>query len=925
MSGPLSQPHGISPGQGYTPDQRSGSYQGNEGQDSMLTGAQGSTHAMLKGGPLQSFAGTIIQVAPHARSYTVRVGGEGNIQCRHGLNNPADVACLVNGAYVLVNMSPGNPYGVIYGFIPDGQGGGDAAALPDTVLIGGGALGLPSDMYDIYKNQDMAGGIGAVNDRTPTDNLPGDAGLISAAGVGLHVGLTSAVLRGTDICSIEVHALDSLLRTYGHNYEHFTAGSELRVFDDEGELHHVEYHAKFREEALGYLPGSEGSIKPFIDKPQTDWASDKGRFEPVNPNQAGVWRDMTARGYLGDIERKVVYRQSDKYKDTLHVYGDEDDPVALSDIHRLSTGAIHIRSAKEIILEKYVLLPAPVQLRMPDDGEGDWSENYMAAGALGEGDDPPEQKEYDVVEEHFNRRMGVLDEYLTYVRNWYGNLNFVAHKKDWRVTEESGKSDGWELKRSFNERMNIEGMKTSYWGGVAKVHKIDIDTRLKGVKYFESWSKVVLMDDGCILMEDGWGTQFSMIGGNVVISPPGDIVLNPGRRVVANCGWDFIARAKGSMDFTTTKGDIRMRADKNFHVLAGNNRDDQTGGILLESKAEVDLQDFSKIGEDAISSGIVFMSRKAPIIGFGTDIYFGTSGEGINTNDPGIILDANRDNRPVLMRGREVVQEGERLIGAYTRNGEKIDKYYYSSPEIWFNDSQMLVVDGAISSIGKGAGLFTEGNALVNKALITRKQLIAYGQVVCGTGMIARGTFTHIGADEKGSEMVGKVTEDPFDDIVNTVDTAFSDYESAMKEMKSFIKDLVDAITDYLEWEDSPAGDKLIKEMSFTLRTKEQYNVGNYTFYAAAWQRRLISGGGGQKWEEKPVKATVGDETYPFPGTEHYKEGDSFKVIKEVLFEYDKGVAAARGADGGDYKDAKAQEGESGTLNDWVVMASDKE
>ena len=65
-------------------------------------------------------------------------------------------------------------------------------------------------------------------------------------------------------------------------------------------------------------------------------------------------------------------------------------------------------------------------------------------------------------------------------------------------------------------------------------------------------------------------------------------MLMSGSRVVT-LAKEAIIRAKGSVDISSNENDVRIKAEKNMQLLAGNSG---SGGMLLESKGQGSIQGY---------------------------------------------------------------------------------------------------------------------------------------------------------------------------------------------------------------------------------------------------------------------------------------------------------------------------------------------
>jgi hypothetical protein len=915
MSDPLKNPHGISPG--LDSSRRSGAFVGSEVQSTMLDAGFGQAMWQKQQSFLPVYQGRIVEVIPFVAQYSVRVQGFQDFTCTHGMGGLSNVDCLKNGMGVIIVAFPGSCRGVIIARDPEVDPGGASSDLPGTVLLGGGPRGLAGSMYDTYKNQPDVGGITPPHRPGQTDNLPGDVGSFNQMDVGWLISFGMMLLRASDTAAIELHLQDALMRLHGYNYERFAAGYERRQVDDEGEIHDVEFGVKFPWEANGTtVKGAEA----FTVEPQEQWGAYKAGVEPKYPDQTGAWRIQTLRGYLGDMFRQQVLRQPDSRAGEPARYAKTGDgPVALSDVHYSANGAIHLRSAKEILLQKYVLLPAAEQVKLPDDNhEGDWRENYKASGVYGAGDDPGKQEEYKWGEITANKRTAVLDDYLAYVTNYVGPSNLVAHARDWSYPEEGTPSAGWPLDGGSIEPEKLNELRESYWAGVPSEFDVAIDARMSKTRYYKSSAKIVITDDGGITLEDAWGSSLQLCRGNIVLTCPGDIVMTPGRRLVGMGGLDVVIRAKNAIDLTASEGDVRVKAERNLHMLGGNESSPDLGGVLIESRAVQPKQDYARVGEKTVSSGVVLKAMNSQVTAFGQDIYLGATGTGGGNPDlPAIMLDASRAKRPIYSVAPRIIRRADEFIDRY---GE-LERFAYSSAAIWFTQTNNLIVEGNILAAKRdgGAGnMLAEGVMFVKGGLRTNGFVVADRTIVTNELCYATRGFAKHSPDGEPT-MVGGSREDVYNTRIAEVDVDFAgavqQIHGKAEEAAKSEKDTAAASRD----KDQPGGGRLLREIAFSLRTDADYAANDFSIHESGWQ--AMSDVQLTLWRERMVETSVGGPTYPFPGRKHFEESGALLRAARRLFDVRAGRAVARGR----VYEEEPQADEKLTLQDYKVMDVRKE
>lgn len=903
---------GAAIGETYSMDGRVRGYQGDDAASNLLAGIGGDGQGPVQRTSMSLFTGRIIEAVPYTRNYRVKIPHQPDAKCLDGTGGNR---VFIPGQQVVVALFPASLLGVIVGAPPDFSPGGPGSAFPGTYLLGGGPTGIASPYFSVYLNNDTVSGMSVTTEQVRTDEVPGDVGYMNEFDVGWLASTGMFLARANDTASIEMHAYDSLVRINALNYELFSSGVEHRIFNDEGELHNVLTDCKFPWEELGVTaPG----VEAVDEANQEDFASFAAAVEPKDQAQMAAARMVELRSYLGDMFRRQVLRHSDAQKETPLSYGEgaeDDGPVALFDEHISANGAYHISSAKEIIFQKRVTIPALQQLRLPDDNvEGDFRATYKASGEYGGGDDPQEQLEFPWPESD----IGTLQpawymDYLAYLNNWYSNANVVSHAKDWRVRDEGAPSSGWPFESSYMDKALLESIKDSFWAKAPPALEVEIDSRMAAVFYRQSTATVAMTETGGLLFEDGWGSQIIMEGSNIIIAPAGDVIFAPGRRIVGMAGRDIILRARHNIDMTTTEGDIRQKADRNLMFLAGNDRDDKKGGILFETRSEGSDQDFTQVGEATVMSGINFLSRKSPVNVIGDVVYVGATGEGQQRSnlDPAIVLDAARTERPVYVEGSKFLTKAEELV---TKYGED-DKYAYSSKEMWFNETEQLVVGGSITAMksgGKGGNVIAEANVVAKGELGCFGNIYSKKSLACGGLVYGKQGISYY-SKEKKPTMVGG-TDIDVSSAISDIEDKIDDYATRLRKFRSAVEDYAETMMEAVRAENSMGNEDLYKSMGVSLRTDSDYGAPDFALHLMRWQ--VVMKDLTEEWEERPVKMSVGGDTYPFPGREHYEQAGAILSYANPLYNFEEGKAAGRDA----YEAVEIQEPEKLTMNQYPVL-----
>ena len=723
---------------------------------------------------------------------------------------------------------------------------------------------------------------------------------------------------------------DQLLRIGGYNLQTWTAGHERDAYMDQAEYNDTQGYSPYPWEAMGMLDPGGDMIKEYTPD---QFATAKGRpyysnWENYYENQQPFHRTQKFYGYYGQGERTVVcappqYADWWAYKSTAS--GDSPDPfettarnewatdvleankgsakqlapidvsdpasapIGLSEDNTGIDGRRFIASAKGITLAKRMLLPVPARMRRPEDGNGDDAEkNYKAAGKFGAGAEHKitgDVKTTDEKHPHLQRAAGVLDLH-GYLFNYVGLHPFHWHAKDYKTYEQS------ELQHAqYNSNIpDYTTLKGSMYLPQPTPKTLDIDHRLRGQQFYESESYLSLLEDGTVVIGDGYGAEIRMCAGSITISAPGDVWFKPGKNAQIWAGRDIIMRANSGVDISTTEESVRIKAEQNVMILAGNDTSKKQGGVLIESRATAPTYNFDEPGDAVIFGGVVLRAKESEVVGLGKNIYMRTTGgySGTGAQAGCITLDASLGDGNIVTKSRNLYQYADQNGGIY--------QYFRplgsagagrGSANVFKKQQTMLgsklFVSGPVAADGRGSGY----------------SFIGRGNIVTNTGHILT---------QKGG-IVGPCTGDCSGKVNEAAETIKNFTRVELPKVLSQLDDEVWAALWYNA--NRPGNADTIKKLEFSFRRDEDYRIDNdFVIFEDRWQQYARIGGQTTGlWEEKPVKTGGGVETWPFPGKAKMTDPDVFKqqdfsivdVIGKAFRDKDRGSGS--GSLAGPYQD----------------------
>lgn len=737
--------------------------------------------------------------------------------------------------------------------------------------------------------------------KTIDSTLASDWGASSTTGLRVTLDDFMVQLAVNEFTGIFGFYHDQLLRVGGYNYQCWTAGSEREGMLDQSEYNDYQGYAPYGWEGAGLLrPG----VDQVLEVPPDAYLCPTSRpywgfWENKQEFQQPFHRTQEFYGYYGQGRRVVVCAPPkgidfwtlkpgksnspetpfiteippeegakpppcESAPDKTPVF-EQKPPYGFHEDNIAVDGRRFIASAKGIVLAKRMLIPIPTRMRRPEDGSGDKAEDdYKSAGLHGKG---PEHKITGDIKStntkwpNLQRASALLDLH-GYLFNYAGLHPFHWHNKDYYTWEQQD----LEYAEANHNVPTYSRLKGSMYLGEDEfqTRQIEVDHRYKQQKFFESECFISLLEDGSVVIGDGYGGEIKMCAGAIQISAPGDVWLKAGRNVQAWAGHDAIVRAKGSVDISSTEKNVRIKAEQNTMIFAGNETSKKQGGILLESRAKTPAYIFKEPGDKVIFGGIVMKAKDAEIVGLARDIYLRTVGgsSGFGGRGGVITLDAARGEGEILTKSKNMFNYVQRAGGIFHVFGNEGDG---------LGGALLGALDAAMGKVDV-VNYFTRKYSLINGPIYTDKNIVADGTIMTrGSFITNKGhIFTRKGGpavpcvgecSDKVNEAVQKIT-----DIIN-------------KELPEILKKVDDESWKPLWYNDQrPGNNTVMKEIEFSFRTDDDYNVKDFELFEDRWQQMARETAQRmEQWNEKPVNVITGVETFPFPGLQNFKKDGGFK------------------------------------------------
>lgn len=760
-------------------------------------------------------------------------------------------------------LKPNNSlWGYITGVLPplvkDGR-----YTFSDWIFQGSG-VGMRRQSYyrdllrrfrDRYPVQDFS-------DNRPNDQLPFDWGAMNALGGGIHIDPLHFFLRIDESCGVFGFYPDQTLRVIGQNLDIWSLQHMEQRRNDEGELTYYNGECVYTWEAYG-------GLDPTTIVHRTETAKDVlfnkpfGALEPKEDDQKPFYRYEEYGGYLGQgrIRQMALPPQNLQDTNAPHTYSDGLKPVGVFREHIALDGSYSLASAKQVSLAKRTLIPIP-QRKVPQESydlECDASKNgtYKFAGTYG-GEDLPEHYIGDLSaapeHKHLLSAAAVLDLH-SYTYNWKSLHAFHYHEGDYDLPDEKEVGGKVQAIPPFSELQTKTWLSAPPWG--QEVPTKHVDHRYGDVRYLEVLSHITLDEYGSVVIQGGAGEEIRMVGGNIQISCPGNILFQSGKSTVTMAGRDAVVRAKKSVDITASDNDVRLKAERNMQLLSGNSG---RGGTLIENRAQGTTQDYpAEGGEEIEASGVVIKAAASSVNTMSQSVYIrtGSAEGGVGAGD--IVLDADQGRKDIRATAagffRYLASQAVDTFGLPTA-------YSVNTSGVGF-----VRVGGALDVAGEVRG--TAGATFMTN-------------VYAVTGHF----YSSRGGDVDRILDVGNLRNN----LATKVQTpAAGDLTRGQKEYKQ-------QFTDGLYADGKIGEPETQATISFSLRNEAEYGTSDFVLPQVHWQTLAEGAAGTTVWAE-PVVVYQGVDYMPWPGNENWTSETFLRLPPEnhTLYDIVNGYSRDRG------------------------------
>jgi hypothetical protein len=446
------------------------------------------------------------------------------------------------------------------------------------------ALGAGDPMGDAANRKGHVDRLPAIHDgRRPVDVVDGEYVVGNELGVLIGLYQEMANLKASELAQIQCYLLDDLVRIISHNFQHYSALGEYNIYHD-GKKIMAEFGATHKPaESYGApaVSSDSGAFNTFSSDGGHE-IDDSSDFYKITKDERikAIERFKIFLGSVGDfLHMFLVKPHNEKFRllDPEQSISDGDFDTGLCDLHLGTDGGVHLRSVKEVFIEKTNWIRVPLRKSAPDDPKGD------DASSL----DYDQKEKFEFVDDFsyksnpFTYALQIRD-YVAYVNEKLGYQNFKSHEKDFGVSND------------VDAEQNI-----------SKESQIDAETQLYLQNYKLRTAGIYLMPNGGITIRDAWNSAIVMEGGSIYIQPAKDLISQPLRNNITKAGGSINISCKKHIDISSTEEGFRLKTEKSQYYYSDN------GGYVVETNGSADTPGTPDPKKEAIDDvgGIVFKSK----------------------------------------------------------------------------------------------------------------------------------------------------------------------------------------------------------------------------------------------------------------------------------------------------------------------------
>lgn len=706
-----------------------------------------------------------------------------------------------------------------------------ADTLAETITMASGHSALSEATNTLLYGVDPQC-LGDFSNGSPLDSTAvGERGWVCETGTAIFIDPFMSFIKADENCGFWSFHFDQLARMQGHNLQIRASMCEQEFFDDNGEAVGYVGSSPYVWEGLGavafgyptaktHTPQEEQIDKPYLGPGDAIESDDEDKQMPYH-------RLQTYTGYLGQGFRQTLRLPPEGSSEINKLGGPTGEMVW--EQHLALDGNYHIKSSQGITIAHSPLYRPPVRkAKIENDKDGDTRDNYKFSGIIGSGADHL-LSDTPIAASTFPGRALCADDDVAYAFAWRNDHPFKYHTNDFDPIEPPDE-----------EEIPAYSQLSGQWyisppGTTTK----KVDHRYQA-KYNQLMSYFKILPDGTIVIAGPNGEEIRMVGGSIEISCPGDIQLRPGRNLISLAGRSTCLRSKEDIDIASTNADVRIKAEKDTLILAGNGK--ESGKLVIENKF-------------ANEQGIILKSAGPVSLLAEQEVYVRSGAGGDSKN---IVLDAGGASSGFISMSAAV-------ISAFVSQG-RFDHF------------------GSEGSY-RSSNVFTDSNTVFGSPTYAAGTMACLGYMVCNDHFISTEGHIATALSKDYSGFVGDLSGDAGDGetFAQKADRQLDQIKSAVDQVSSQGGSNFAALIQAPFKDPGRVGDANPAEgwgkYAFYFKSTDQYKAYGFTLYETRWQQRdRIFDGGGEAWTENPV-VYLEEETYPYPGKAAWVDEPTLKQV----------------------------------------------
>lgn len=701
------------------------------------------------------------------------------------------------------------------------------------------------------------------------DSYGGDFTHMGELGNFLHCGYSSSSIGASPMARLIFNTLHDGGKLYTLLWQHNSMCSEEGFYPDQDS--YVFYRRR------GITAGE--STGAYIPPASYTYDEELKIYKPVE-NQQAIFRNEELEGMLVDGEWSYGSLPEQKADSDVRLETTSSKPpLGLISDRRKYDGTMELRTARGFSVVKSLFVPVPRSL-VPEDKLEEQAEVTSKEWFEENSDQVP-----------YAAQLAALIESEMFAANTanYYQQRMRKRPKHWKIySREELKSEyDTDIEQAQNSLDVLPDSDPYYTNDAEKqLYVTDPATGVK-TRLNAAESMFKMLDDGSVVISDGYGSEIRMCRGNITITCPGDLQFLPGRDMSSMVPRRSFQVVGGDAFIHSSKGSVNVKAENNITIMSGNSG---KGALLLENKATDDFStstwsDGIRTGQP-INSGIVIKSKRGVAM-LAQNMYVGLNAVddrgsgGLERSTTGsIVIDAC--SGVLATFGKYIYSRSE----AETVNASA-DKNSGTGSILSVRPAGMSLL-GSKLDVGVGILALNKASGQISMNHIT-KAGVANKPVDVGSSepmVRIKGSVSMVGtAKVQGPLQADSVSAD----TVSMQDLGIDHTHGGGKGPEGVtMSSLYSDVGKYTstEFKTQLDRDKALYtglglyNMSFFYPTTESLQLSGKRIFMNRWQRMLVKQGPGEYWSEEPVLASDDTATYVYPGETGWNE-DSFVGIED--------------------------------------------